>query len=416
MNIIEYINSSEQQRNSWIDTLSIEIGLTYFGGKGGKLGKDVMRAIINEQANTYIKTGEKRNVFVDGFCGGGKMALSVPYGWFDKVIMNDLDYGTYNFFKCCKDKEYELIEAIKGLYDVFIGGINKDVKINYQLYETLKMTRLADEDVSWENDLDMYKLGEDRQNAAMKNGFQCDTDVYSAAKTALITDLSFMHTNDKSDYTSYRYGNVDKQIEKEALYRSRDKILGRITEINKTMHRKNIIVTRGDYATLVDFNEQEKDFLKKNNYERKELEDLIDKRKVLYYLDSPYHPLTLNNMEEAPYDCPFSRENCLDMTTKLINHMKNDEGFSFIKSDYDPAEFKNRSKQAIHKNQLIISSWKNEWTQAGINQSISNMPWEDFKILEKEGCKKCFIGEYSKSGSNTSSGREYIWVYPNYKK
>ena len=41
-------------------------------------------AVIMKQAD------KKADIFIDAFTGGGKMGLSIPKGWFDTIVINDL--------------------------------------------------------------------------------------------------------------------------------------------------------------------------------------------------------------------------------------------------------------------------------------------------------------------------------------
>ena len=110
-----------------------------------------------------------------------------------------------------------------------------------------------------------------------------------------------------------------------------------IPEICRRMRKNNIIVERLDFAELI----------KKYNgkpyktIDGTELtsEENLDKNK-LWYLDSPYHPSTLNNGADAPYEDTFSIE-LVSKMTEIIHNDKMDEYGEleyFIKSDYDPKE------------------------------------------------------------------------------
>ena len=73
--------------------------------------ESIYNTIFNMAINMEDE-GNKPKVFVDAFCGGGKMALSVPHGWFDLIVMNDLDYGVYSYYCCAKDRHRELIATV----------------------------------------------------------------------------------------------------------------------------------------------------------------------------------------------------------------------------------------------------------------------------------------------------------------
>lgn len=52
---------------------------------------------------------------MDMLAGGGKIALSMPEGIFDTIVLNDLNYGICSFFECCKEKPEALVRTIEEL-------------------------------------------------------------------------------------------------------------------------------------------------------------------------------------------------------------------------------------------------------------------------------------------------------------
>ena len=101
MRIIDYYMSSDKDKEAWLDSFSITSGLRYFGGKS-VIGKYLMNQICN-MACRMTENGKKPHIFIDAFAGGGKIALSIPEGWFDMIVLNDLNYGVYSFFKSCNN-------------------------------------------------------------------------------------------------------------------------------------------------------------------------------------------------------------------------------------------------------------------------------------------------------------------------
>ena len=126
MRLYDYKFSPVSDRRKWMDTVKIKFGLGYFGGKQF-VGKYLMNRLFN-MAVRMEDDGNKADIFIDAFTGGGKIGLSVPEGWFEMIVINDLDYGVVSYFEACRDepdKLIKLIEEIGGcmceeLFEVFV--------------------------------------------------------------------------------------------------------------------------------------------------------------------------------------------------------------------------------------------------------------------------------------------------------
>ena len=116
MKLNDYKMSSEYDKRKWIDSYKIMSGLPYFGGKA-YIGPYLINEICNMAVQMEID-GKKADIFVDVFGGGGKIALSVPEGWFDTIVLNDYNYGITSYFNCCKNCPDELIDLIEKLGSV----------------------------------------------------------------------------------------------------------------------------------------------------------------------------------------------------------------------------------------------------------------------------------------------------------
>ena len=113
MRLTDYVMAAKELKEQYFRTLSMQVGLRYFGGKA-TIGKFLINRVFEMQAYRY-KKGIPAKVFVDCFTGGGKMALTIPTGWFDTIVINDLDYGVASYYQCCKDIPQALIELIEVL-------------------------------------------------------------------------------------------------------------------------------------------------------------------------------------------------------------------------------------------------------------------------------------------------------------
>ena len=61
--------------------------------------------------------GDKPKTFIDCFTGGGKIGLSLPDGWCERIVMNDYDYGVFSYYKSCQSDYRKLLATVDGLVD-----------------------------------------------------------------------------------------------------------------------------------------------------------------------------------------------------------------------------------------------------------------------------------------------------------
>lgn len=328
MKLNDYKMSSEYDKRKWIDSYKIMSGLPYFGGKA-YIGPYLINEICNMAVQMEID-GKKADIFVDVFGGGGKIALSVPEGWFDTIVLNDYNYGITSYFNCCKNCPDELIDLIEKLGSV----MDKD------LFHLLAFIRSNDGNRVLENEYGDGKKYLEYKELLFDNRID---PLLSAAATFWVTKLDFMGITDplKVSYNASIADNQENMIggqkEKEKIENAVKFAKKHIPEICRRMRKNNIIVERLDFAELI----------KKYNgkpyktVDDKEMlpEDYFAKNK-LWYLDSPYHPSTLNNGADAPYEDTFPIEYVSKMT-EIIHNDKADEYGELeylIKSDYDPKE------------------------------------------------------------------------------
>ena len=94
MNLYDYVYASDGDKTKWLDSIRIVSGLPYFGGKQF-IGRYLLNHIFNMASRMYMD-GKKADIFVDAFGGGGKIALSVPEGWFKEIVQDDRGTGRSN--------------------------------------------------------------------------------------------------------------------------------------------------------------------------------------------------------------------------------------------------------------------------------------------------------------------------------
>lgn len=506
MNLADYELSSELERTKWLDSFKIMSGLRYFGGKA-TIGKYLMNHICN-MADRMKQDGYKADIFVDVFAGGGKIALSIPEGFFGTVVLNDLNYGIYNFFNCCKEKPEALVRMIEELGSIMSkeifylcaysrsndGTTNKKQEADRILKEASqlenvdavkgkakeirKRVSLTDEEIEL-----MGKDGLSEEEKELVNSIELTEeekavivyadkirkaeriqDVYnlmddtkvdglvSAAMTYWITQTSFNGVTDPHK-VSYRLGMRDnksglptKGNEKEDIQKVINHARKHIKLVHEKMLRLNIVVENLDYRELIKkYNGMP---YETNNNEKKQAPEYGEKNK-LWYLDSPYHPATLNGAEAAPYEDTFSISMARELANIVHGDYRGDYGDIpyFIKSDYSPKDTYEQFVQELNdaekklaeeegkgkgKDTDRIASYKSYIArmkrQAGFSEKCyhdfdkleDNLEWEGHKADTKnpEFYIVC-LGEFDKGAVNSEDGtklkgKEFIWCRGNY--
>lgn len=394
MKLNDYRMLSSAEKDSWLRNYPITIGLRYFGGKS-RIGKYLMNRIFN-MAVKMDDNGKKADIFIDAFTGGGKLGLSMPEGWFDTIVINDLDYGVASYYQCCKDKPQALIELIevlgKDMNNIFfkLCAYNHNNGKTLQKAETLKKRKHEQVYVSKEK----------------------VEPLLAAAMTYWVTKLDFMG---KTSAVAVDYRLGANNVEKEAIRNEKEEIQNMIAfareeipKINKILHKKNIIIENLDYRELIK-KYNGKDY---KNADDKEYcaEEWLAKKNKLWYFDPPYHPVTLSNRKDAPYEETFDIDMVREMTSIL--HNENIEEYGeleyFIKSDYNPKymyHFEKYGETAIHDFDVL------EENDSSSN-TFKNNPNDVVYYVE------C-VGEFEKGAVDAegekSVGREYIWCRGNYQ-
>ena len=333
MRLNDYKMSSEYDKKKWLESYQITKALPYFGGKNF-IGKYLINRICNMAVQMDID-GNKPDIFIDVFGGGGKIALSIPEGWFDTIVLNDFNYGITSFFKCCKEQPDELVALIEKLGEV----------MNEDLFHILAFIRSNDGHRNLEKELE--EKGNDKKQRYLDYKellFDDGIDpLLSAAATYWVTNLDFMGITDpiqvsyKADIADNQSGTIGNQKEKEKIQNIIKTSKKRIPQICQRMRKNNIIVERLDFAELVKkYNGKP---YKTIDGKEESYQEYSSKNK-LWYMDSPYHPSTLSGGKDAPYEDTFPIK-LVSKMTEIIHNDKADEYGKidyFIKSDYDPKD------------------------------------------------------------------------------
>ena len=414
----DYENSTPDERLKWLDSMKMTVGLNYFGGKS-QIGKYINNHICN-MAVKMKNDNRRADIFIDAFTGGGKIALSVPYGWYDTIVMNDLNYGVYSFYKYCKDDYVALIKMIDKLSEV----ICKDT---FHLFAYLR---------NFGKDSIAYTDPVTDEDVKTPEGYVVN-DLVAAAMTYWVTASSYNGISDpiKANYAlGYKADKfdkltqvqvkqgiikdlpIDKEIEEKEIKRKIKMAHKRIPELHRLIHRKNIKIDNLDYRELI----------KKYNGlpyktldgEPHEPEEQYKNKNKLWYFDPPYHPYTLAGGKDAPYNDTFTVAMSEEMVDILAGKKEKEYGALeyFIKSDYDTQEALERAKESKKEGfKGTNGTWYKEMLE--IEDNNKGKISEVFKPLEVEPFTKICLGGFDKGATEgevdgerkKTEGYEYIW-------
>lgn len=411
MNLIDYEISSEQEKTQWMNSFKITSGLRYFGGKS-TIGKYLINRLLN-MAVKMKQDGNRADIFVDMLAGGGKIALSMPEGFFDTIVLNDLNYGICSFFECCKEKPEALVRMIEELGEVMskevflfcaynrsndrdtdrkveaekllkeydsiletndIDNLKKEAKeliknknITNEQIELLQSDELTEEEKLLIEDINL--TGEEKTtifNADKVKKAEHMSKVYSlindskveplvsAAMTYWVTQTSFNGVTDP-EKVSYRLGMRDNKSGLPTRGNEKEDIEKVINHARK--HIK-LVHDKMHRLNVVVEHLDYRELIKKYNgmpyktvYNEERQEEGYKKYNKLWYGDSPYHPATLNGAEAAPYEDTFNLVMAREMIDILHGDYKDIYGEIeyFIKSDYSPKYTSEQFRQQLQE-------------------------------------------------------------------
>lgn len=367
MRLMDYKLFSKDERLQYLNSQIMKTGIPYFGGKS-RIGKYIYNTIFN-MAVTMNDNGDKPKIFIDAFTGGGKIGLSMPDGWFNTIIMNDLDYGVYCYYVCCKENYRLLLDTINYLVDNMSETMLKKCK-----------------EIRKDNSLDKYMCG---------------------AMTYLACALSF----NNSVMKEYK-PTVGDNNEKQELEKVRARANRAVTNVSKQFKRRSYIIENLDYYELIKKYTGKSWTDTEGNIYEPIAENSSVYSNILFYFDPPYYSETLSLGEDAPYDYSFSTSDTKKMTDILVN---TPELKYFIKSDYDPKDTIRTAEYELKNNDKLSDSLKNFYTSR-LTEPLKSEIMHIFDSLEDEskGFQKICVGGFDKGAikldGNTSIGNEYIWT------
>lgn len=380
MRLYDYKFSPVSDRRKWMETVKISSGLGYFGGKQF-IGKYLMNRLFNMAARME-DDGNKADIFIDAFTGGGKIGLSVPEGWFDTIVINDLDYGVVSYFEACRDKPDRLVKLIEE-----IGSCMCEYMFNVFVNNRCNSSALA-----------IRGIKKDYNNEDWISD-EIVEPLLAGAMTYWVVQSEFNGCTapGKANY-SLKIGDKD---EKEEIRNIIELAKKRIPKVHDIIKKRNVIIESLDYRELI------KKYNGKPYKDSKETEQPEDKamskKNKLWYFAPPYHPATLFGGENAPYMVGFPIELVHEMTGILHNDRMNEFGEIkyFIKSDYNPKYRYEEEYVAVKKDIALLQELQNAYHDFDVleENDKNSTQYEDKDIEYYVEC----IGDFGKGANDVVS-------------
>lgn len=380
MRLYDYKFSPVSDRRKWMETVKISSGLGYFGGKQF-IGKYLMNRLFNMAARME-DDGNKADIFIDAFTGGGKIGLSVPEGWFDTIVINDLDYGVVSYFEACRDKPDRLVKLIEE-----IGSCMCEYMFNVFVNNRCNSSALA-----------IRGIKKDYNNEDWISD-EIVEPLLAGAMTYWVVQSEFNGCTapGKANY-SLKIGDKDGKEEIRNIIELAKK---RIPKVHDIIKKRNVIIESLDYRELI------KKYNGKPYKDSKETEQPEDKamskKNKLWYFDPPYHPATLFGGENAPYMVGFPIELVHEMTGILHNDRMNEFGEIkyFIKSDYNPKYRYEEEYVAVKKDIALLQELQNAYHDFDVleENDKNSTQYEDKDIEYYVEC----IGDFGKGANDVVS-------------
>lgn len=415
MRLYDYKYSPISDRRKWMETVKIQSGLGYFGGKQF-IGKYLMNRLFN-MAVRMEDDGNRADIFIDAFTGGGKIGLSVPEGWFDTIVINDLDYGVVSYFEACRDKPDKLIKLIEEIGScmcehVFNVFVNNRCNSSASAIREIKKEYNNDD---WISDKTVKPL----LAAAMTYWVvQSEFNGCTAPGRANYS-LDIQDKNDKKENKDKKDKYGRGKHEREAIKNIIALAKKRIPKVHVIIKRRNVIIESLDYRELIK-KYNGKPYKDLNGAEHPE-DEAMNKKNKLWYFDPPYHPVTLSRGKDAPYMMGFPIKMVREMTRILHNDRKGEFGEIkyFIKSDYNPKYRYEEEYVAVKKDIALLRKLRKAYHDFDVLEENDKFSRKNKIYRHKKVCYyvEC-LGDFGKGASDSEGkreGREYIWCRGNYQ-
>ena len=387
MRFNDYKYALEADKLEWVSSIQMQTGLNYFGGKA-KIGQYLFNQIFNLIVE-MDKQGKKPKIFLDCFTGGGKIGLSMP--WFDDddaiIVMNDYNWGIYNFYNYCKNDYVSLIKMIDK-----IGLIMSE-----ELFECALALRSDERTDGLTAAALTFWVTYSSFNGITSEKFA------SYALPFKVNSKNFLSEEDKKKLIK------DGRVEQEAIQKLIRLAHKRIPVLHSRLTRQNYIIENLDYRELIKkYNGMPYVDKKGQKHQTLEYKDTVK----FFYCDPPYHKYTLNGGKEAPYADSFTLEMSEEMTDILSGKHKDVYGDIeyFMKSDYSLKQTLSNALIELKREHPRQKTWLE--TLVEINKNTPEHVSKSFDDLEKYPYCRIPLGTFDKgamSEDEKTQGYEFIW-------
>jgi site-specific DNA-adenine methylase len=401
MRLTNYEFAQRLDKTEWLNSIETKVGLKYFGGK-----TFISKYIFNNIANMAVqmkKDGKKADIFIDAFTGGGKIGLSIPYGWFNTIVMNDLNYGVYSYYKCCQNNYIDLMHLIEAIGDIW----------SRELFE-LSLIYLNPEDF----DLTSGKI--EKPDELIAGALTFWTTYSSFNGMTSIERADYILTQRKKDDKGNKTNEDDRKMEQEGIKRVIRTAYRNIPKIHQQLNQQHYIIENLDYKELIKkYNGKEYSDVNKNKHEA---EEKYKEKNKLYYFDPPYFPWSLWGGKDAPYEFTFSDDMSYEMLRILAGFENSEYGEIpyFIKSDYDYTEAYRNACDKGYVDKLEENDDNEALATVNKIKEFINRVGKDeiektFNKLEEYPYCKINVGSFDKGvvlkkgATEKSKGEEYVW-------
>lgn len=388
MRFNDYKLALESDKLEWLNEIKMQTALNYFGGKA-KIGQYLLNQIFNLIVEME-KDGGRPTVFLDCFTGGGKVGASMP--WFDDdnnlIVMNDYNWGIYNYYKYCQGDYIALIKMIDKI------GVIMDEDL-FKVALSLRSDRRTDPLTAAAL---TYWVTYSSFNGITSEKYANYSLPYKVDASRFVT---------VGELASYRQ---DGHVEQEAIQRLIRLAHKRIPALHERFTQQNYNIENLDYRELIKkYNGKP---YREIGSEKPKTETKYKDLRKLFYFDPPYHPYTLHGGKEAPYADSFTVEMSEEMTDILSGNQSEVYGSIdyFVKSDYSLKETLNKAKTDIKRKKCPQKDWLNELIS--IDKKNPEAVSHSFDALEVFPYCRIPLGTFDKgaiSEEERTQGYEFIW-------
>lgn len=390
MRINDWYLFSDAEKLSFLREYKMKSPMPYFGGKSiiGKylichINNMTVQMALDENKRNRSKSNilHKQDIFVDVFTGGGKMGASMgASGMFKTIVMNDIDYGVYSYFKVVQSNDYlVLIKAVDLLCD----------KMNIELFHLISQIR------------EITELDEVMAGAMTYVLTACSFNSITSPATCSYSPTIKLCS--EKDYLDGVKARANKNIPK----------LHNILSDSSTTNSSHYIIENLDYKELI------------KKYNGKPWMDLLgnlhdpikenEGKSKLWYFDEPYDADTMRGVI-APYSNSFPLSET-EAIVEILNGSREKEFGEikyFIRSNYDPKWAVEDALIQKKKNSKSYKRYTKAYNYIIDNSDIIKHKYDSIEDRANGFIKLC-LGGFDRNVITEEDGRptgyEYIWTH-----